>query len=193
MIACYVRVSTDKQKTDSQESELTAYAARYDKPFTLYKDVISGKTKNRPALDEMLKDCRSGKITKILCYKIDRLGRSIINLKELLNEFELMNIPVIFTSQSITTENSNPAGKLFISMLGVFAEFERETICERVRAGIASRMAQGLPMGRTPTQEAVKEKIRSLRQTKLSMAKIAKELKIGVATVHKVLNAQTQH
>lgn len=190
MIACYVRVSTDKQSTDSQEQEVLKFASNLDGERRIFKDIISGKTKNRPALDELLENCRQGKVSKVLCYKLDRLGRSLLNLKELLYQFESMNIPVVFTSQGISTEQNNPASKLFLTMLGAFSEFERDIICERVRAGIASRMAQGLPMGRTPTDESTKDKIKLLRQNGLSMAKIAKELQIGVATVHKVLNAK---
>ena len=189
MIAIYLRVSSQNQTTDSQEPEVLAWAKRLgEENPTIYKDVISGKTRNRPALDQMLKDCRAGKITKIVCYKIDRLGRSIINLKELLNEFEVMNIPVYFTSNGMNTESSNPTSRMFLSVLGAFAEFERDLICERVRSGIAARRAKGLPVGSEGITKEQKDKIIALRSSEgLSMRGIAREMKLSVGVVHKTL------
>lgn len=188
MNAIYVRISTAKQQADSQEQELLAYANRLNEgdPI-LFKDIISGKTRNRPALDDLMDQCRKGQINKILCHKLDRLGRSLLNLKEILAELDSLHIPVIFTSQGFSTENQNPASKLFLSMLGAFAEFEREIITERVRAGIAARIASGKPMGRKPITSDQHDQILAKRALGLPMRTIARELNLSAGTVHKVI------
>jgi DNA invertase Pin-like site-specific DNA recombinase len=189
-IGIYLRVSTLDQSNDSQESQILAFLQRTewkDEPIEFYRDKISGTKSQRPELDRMLSDCRSGKISRILCYKLDRMGRSVLHLAKLLNDLKGLRIPVIFTSQGFSTEQNNPAGDFFLNMLMAVSEFERSMICERVRAGVKARMDSGKPMGRESLNKSIVGQIRALRSEGKSMGKISRELNLSSCTVHKYL------
>ena len=184
--ALYYRVSTGDQNTDSQKTSVEGFAARAGWGDTqVYTDTISGKTANRPGLDLLLKHAREGKIERILCYKLDRIGRSVLHLSQLMAELKTLKIPVYVTSQGISTDQNNPAADLFFNMLMCFAEFERSLICERVKAGLAVRKASGKRLGRVPMDQATKDKIRALRASGKPISAIAQELGVAVGSVCK--------
>jgi DNA invertase Pin-like site-specific DNA recombinase len=187
----YSRISTSGQSHESQEAEVQSFAKRQGwEGLEVYRDTISGATKNRPELDRLLKDARAGKVERILCFKMDRIGRSLLNLINLLQELAALKVPVYFTSQGISTEETNPSSKLMIGMLGLFAEFERDIIRERIKAGIATARAQGKHLGGKRMPPGIEEKVIDLIGEGLSMNQIAKRAGVSVGYVHKISNKE---
>ena len=129
--AIYLRVSTSNglQKTDSQEHEVTRYcSARGWTDLEIYRDKISGAKSSRPELDRMLKNIRAGKVARVVCYKLDRMGRSLTHLCLLIDEMNRIGIPLICTSQGIDTSGNNPCGKFQLDVLKAVCEFEKNLI-----------------------------------------------------------------
>ena len=116
--------------------------------YKIYADVASGATSSRPQLDTMLTDLRAGQIKTIIVYKLDRLGRSLTNLLDLLAEFRNRKIRLISVSDGLDTQTDNPMVRAFWRLLGVFAELEREIIWERVMSGLERAKAAGKKLGR---------------------------------------------
>lgn len=190
--AIYLRVSSDSQSTDSQEREIRAFISRsgYGEEYiTVYRDVISGAKVKRPELDGLIADCRRGAVARVFCYKVDRLGRSVLHLSQIITELKGLAIPVFFTSQGMTTAENNPGSNLFLNMLAAFAEFERSMICDRVKSGIRARQEKGLKIGRPALDGETVSKIKAMRQEGKSMHFIAAALDVSPSTVHKTLNA----
>ena len=187
--AIYMRVSTTLQTTENQLIPLTEYAKRMGLEIvSVYKDEgISGVKSKRLALNEMLKDAVKGKFSQILIYDISRLGRSLKELINLLNDFNQLKIRLVFLQQGIDTSTST--GQMMFNLLGVFAEWERNTIVDRVNAGLDRARLEGKKLGRPSTiNDSVINAVRLLRSKSLGIRKIATELKVGVGTVMKILN-----
>jgi DNA invertase Pin-like site-specific DNA recombinase len=187
--AIYMRVSTTLQTTENQLIPLTEYAKRMGLEIvSVYKDEgISGVKSKRPALIDMLKDAVKGKFSQILIYDISRLGRSLKELINLLNDFNQLKIRLVFLQQGIDTSTST--GQMMFNLLGVFAEWERNTIVDRVNAGLDRARLEGKKLGRPTTiNDSVINAVRLLRSKSLGIRKIATELKVGVGTVMKILN-----
>jgi DNA invertase Pin-like site-specific DNA recombinase len=146
--ALYVRVSTGEQTTLNQEIFLKEYCERnHIEIYKTYKDEgISGSKTTRPDLDVMLQDMRQGYFNTIIVWKLDRLGRSVQHLLQLLEEFNNKNIRLICTDMNIDTGTSQ--GKFFFTVVGAFAELERDMIRERIKLGLARRKSQGKKLGR---------------------------------------------
>lgn len=187
--AIYLRVSTSDQTHESQEREVMAYAQRAGWPnLELYRDIASGSTKDRPELAKMLSDARAGRLERILAYKLDRVGRSVLHLTQIINELKSLRVPIIFTSQGISTENSNPVSDLFLNIMSSIAEFERGQITDRVRAGLAAAKARGVRMGKPPLSGTVKNMIWQKVSAGDPPTLVAKSLNVGLSTVYKVVN-----
>lgn len=146
----YGRVSTKEQSVESQLVVVRGYAkVNLMKIDQEYIDVgVSGAKDSRPQQDLMLKSMREGSINTILLYKLDRLGRSLNHLINLLSEFRNKKVRLISVSDNLDTNNDNPMSRAFWQLLGVFAEFERELIRERVRAGLERVKKEGVKLGR---------------------------------------------
>lgn len=148
-VAIYVRVSTkDLQNINTQITFLNDFAKQkgYD-IYKLYNDAgQSGSKLSRPALEELLEDMRNGLFNGILVYKLDRFGRSIQHLFEMFNEFEKLKIKFVSATQNIDT--STPESKMFLHMLMVFAEYEREMMVNRINAGLDRARKEGKHLGR---------------------------------------------
>ncbi len=136
-IAIYARVSTDKQTVDNQLIELRSLCDRlgYIIVHEYTDSGISGaKSRNdRPALDALMKDATRRRFDMVMCWSIDRLGRSLQHLVELLNELQALKIDLYFQQQGMDT--STPSGRMIFSVFGAIGEFERNLIRERVLAG----------------------------------------------------------
>lgn len=189
--AIYMRVSTSLQTTDNQLVSLQDYAKRMNYEITsIYKDEgISGiKNKNqRPALNEMMKDVVKGKFSQILIYDISRLGRSLKDLVNILNDFNQSKVRLIFIQNGIDTSNST--GQMMFQLLGVFAEWERQTIVDRVNAGLVRARQSGKKLGRPSTiNDSVITAVKLLRNQNLGIRKISSQLRIGVGTVMKIIS-----
>jgi len=186
--AVYVRVSTEDQRWDSQEQELAAYCtARSWHSTRLFRDGISGSKATRPELDQLMREVRAGRVERIVCYKLDRLGRSLTHLALILDELGRLRVPLICTSQGIDTTDSNPVGKLQLGVLMAVAEFERGLIRERTLAGLSAAKARGAVLGRPPTSPARIAEVERLRSTGLGIRAIARTMAMPVSTVSSLL------
>jgi putative DNA-invertase from lambdoid prophage Rac len=151
-VVLYSRVSTDEQTVDPQRDELRAEAKR--RGWTIVaeiEDVISGDTSSRKGLDQLMKLVRRRAIKAVLCYKLDRLGRSLTHLVQTIAEFDAFGVALVCTSQGIDTSDSNPAGRLTMHILAAISEFERSLIRDRTRAGLRAARARGARLGRPRT------------------------------------------
>ncbi len=149
--ALYMRVSTSEQTTDPQRGELVEYCTRRGwKDLAEYSDTISGAKFTRSGLDRLMADVRRGKIARIVVAKLDRLGRSLPHLAQLVGELDSHGTALAVPGQGIDTSHDNPAGRLQMHVLMAVAEFERSLIRERTRAGLNAARARGSKLGRRP-------------------------------------------
>ena len=189
-VAFYARVSTDGQTTENQLQELRKVADRNG--WQIIQEFvdhgISGAKgrDQRPAFDEMCKGVIRKEFDLIMSWSVDRLGRSLQHLVTFLDELHSKKVDLFLHRQGIDT--TTPAGKMMFQMLGVFAEFERAMIKERINAGLARARAQGKTLGRPKVSLQVENKIRKLRSTGKGIRKIASELSVGVSTVKRVVD-----
>lgn len=134
-VAIYCRVSTDEQDVDKQEKELIEYSKRMNyEVFEVYKDIISGTKDSRPSLNRLMFDAFNKRFDGVVIYKLDRLGRSLQHLMDIINKFDLWKINLIVTTQQIDT--TTPNGKLLFHIFGAVAEFERSLISQRTKMGL---------------------------------------------------------
>jgi DNA invertase Pin-like site-specific DNA recombinase len=188
-VGLYARVSTiDKgQDVELQLKDLRAYVnARGWIIHDEYVDIgESGFKDKRPELNRLLEDARKRRIDCIAVWRLDRFGRS---LKHLINTLdELRSLGVMFVSYSENLDFSTSTGQLLFHLLGAFAEFERNLIKERVKAGIANARAKGIKLGRPRAYIDIDELL-NLRAKGYSIRAIAKKIKISPSLVHKTLS-----
>jgi DNA invertase Pin-like site-specific DNA recombinase len=189
-VAIYARVSTDKQTCENQLQELRATAQRmgYTVVAEFVDSGISGmKTRqDRPALDSLMKSATQRKFDMVMCWSIDRLGRSLQNLVEILNEMQSIKIDMFFLQQGMDT--TTPSGRMIFSVFGAIGEFERNLIRERVIAGQKRAVANGVKIGRpSKMNDGMRSAIKLLRDKGMGIKQIAKELQVGIGTVYSVL------
>src|ERR1700750_3302494 len=188
-VAIYSRVSTESQTTENQERELQAIADRMGwQGVKVYRDHgVSGakSRKDRPAFDALWRDATRRKFDVVMAWSVDRLGGSPQDLLALLSELHALGIDLFLHQQGVDT--TTPAGKALFQMMGVFAEFERAMIRERVKSGLERAKAQGTVLGR-PTIDARKEAaiVADLRAGKAGIMKLAKKHRVGGGTVQRV-------
>jgi len=141
-VGIYARVSTEEQDADHQVSTLSSFCQ--DKGFTIYnvyKDVISGTKDSRPALNQLMIDAYHHKFDVVIIWKLDRLGRSLQHLLDIVNKFEKWNVGLICQTQPFDTTSSG--GKLIFQIFGAMAEFERNLISERTKLGLKNAVGVG--------------------------------------------------
>jgi DNA invertase Pin-like site-specific DNA recombinase len=191
-VAIYSRVSTDKQTHDSQLNEVREYCRRRNwNTLTEYCDVISGAKFSRQGLEKLLGDVRRARVEAVVCFKLDRLGRSLPHLAQIIAELTGHKVALICTSQGIDTTNDSPSGRLQLGVLMAVAEFERSIIQERVAAGLRAAKAKGVKLGRPATLTEHAQSVRSLLHQGLGVRAIARRLELPVASVFKLVkNAQ---
>ena len=187
--AIYLRVSTDGQTVDNQRLELEQAAKRAGWGVVgVYDDNgVSGATsrEHREAFDRLCKDATRRKFDVVMAWSVDRLGRSLQDLVGFLGELHAVGVDLYLHQQGIDT--TTPAGKAMFQMLGVFAEFERSMIQERVKAGLARAKAQGKTLGRPKVNGDVEKAVLVARKKGTGKRKISKELGIGVSTVNRII------
>jgi DNA invertase Pin-like site-specific DNA recombinase len=158
----YLRVSTTEQTTANQERELREIAGRMGCEIVkVYKDHgISGAKgrDKRPAFDALCRDAAKRQFDMVMAWSVDRLGRSLQDLVGFLSELHALRIDLFLHQQGLDT--TTPAGKALFQMMGVFAEFERSMIQERVRAGLRRAKSEGRRLGRPPIAPALQQRIR---------------------------------
>jgi DNA invertase Pin-like site-specific DNA recombinase len=187
--AVYARVSTNGQTTDNQVRELKKVAKRHGwKIAAKYVDhgVSGSKGRDkRPALDKLLKAANRRDFSIIMAWSVDRLGRSLQHLVGFLDEIHAKGVDLYLHQQNIDT--STPSGKAMFQMAGVFAEFERSMIQERVRAGLERAREQGRVLGRPKVSTRTESLIRQKRKQGMGILKIAREVGVGTSVVQRVL------
>jgi DNA invertase Pin-like site-specific DNA recombinase len=188
-IAVYLRVSTSKQETGNQRRELEAVAKRSGwKIVKVYEDAgISGAKgrEGRPGLDALLKAVNAKEFELVATWSVDRLGRSLTDLLSILQCLRDKGVDLFLHQQGLDT--STTAGKAMFQMLGVFAEFERGIIRERVNAGLARAREKGVKLGRPRIDPKIESRVRQLRKKGFGILKIGRELGIGTSTVQRVV------
>lgn len=148
-ILLYSRISTDEQTMEPQWIELREYAARQKwKVAGEFSDVLSGAKAARPGLDAMVDRCAEGGVAAVVTVKIDRLGRSVLNVVQLIERLDKMKVGVVCTSQGIDTREGSACGRMMLGVMLAFAAFERDLIRERTRAGMKAAKARGSVIGR---------------------------------------------
>lgn len=187
--ALYLRVSTDRQTTDNQEAALREVAARAGwEVVEVYVDHgISGAKgrEGRPAFDRLCSDAVRRKFDVVAAWSVDRLGRSLQDLVGFLSELRGAGVDLFLHQQGIDT--TTPAGKMLFQVMGVFAEFERAMIRDRVNAGLARAKAQGKQLGRRKIAAKVERAIRAdLQAGGAGIQKLAKQHGVGVGTVQRI-------
>jgi DNA invertase Pin-like site-specific DNA recombinase len=188
--AIYIRVSTDGQTVDNQRLELEQAAKQAGWEIVdIYDDngVSGAKSReNRGAFDRLCKDATRREFDVVMSWSVDRLGRSLQDLVGFLGELHAVGVDLYLHQQGIDT--TTPAGKAMFQMMGVFAEFERSMIQERVKAGLNRAKAQGKTLGRPKVNKRIEEAILAARAEGTGKRKIAKQLGVGVSTVNRILS-----
>lgn len=187
-VALYMRVSTDGQTTENQRRELVDVAERHGWEIveTFTDEGISGAKgrDERPGFDALLKGVARRDFDMVASWSVDRLGRSLQDLIGFLGELQGKHVDLYLHQQGLDT--STPAGRAMFQMLGVFAEFERAMIRERVAAGLARARAEGKRLGRPPVAPMIADRVRRAREKGLSVRQVAAKFGLGLATVQKL-------
>jgi len=150
-VAIYARVSKLDQNPENQTQELENYAkTRNYEIFDIYVDRISGAKESRPRLNDLMNDARARRFDAVVIWKIDRLGRNVVHMGQVIQEWENLGIDLIITTLGVDT--SQAAGKLVLGVLMQIAEFERALIRERIILGLERKKReyakQGKKLGR---------------------------------------------
>jgi putative DNA-invertase from lambdoid prophage Rac len=185
--AIYARVSTTDQDCSLQLGELRAYCERRGWDVTgEYVDTITGKAASRPALNKLFDDAREHRFQTVVVWKIDRFGRSVKNFTEHVARLDAWGIRFLATTQNIDTDKADPMSRLLMHMLSAFAEFEREMIVERVRAGMHAAKLKGARFGR-PRVVVNRHKVVAMHAAGYSLRAIGAKHGINRMTVARIV------
>ena len=196
-IAVYTRVSSAGQNLQAQEPDLKAWVKlhRKGRPVTWYRDTFTGRTLNRPGLQKLGEDLRAGKTSTLVVWRLDRLGRTAREMLTFLDQLEGAGVEFVSIRDGVDARSAT--GRLMRTILAGFAEYEREVISERVRAGIAKARSQGKRWGGrkadqrpTLTPERLKD-VRALLEAGTKKTEIARQLDIDRSTVYEALRVLT--
>jgi DNA invertase Pin-like site-specific DNA recombinase len=184
-VALYARVSTLDQNCELQLADLRRYAQqRFGQSYEYVDEGVSGGQRRRPQLDGLVRDAHKRLFDVVLVWKFDRFARSLKHLIDALEEFRVLGIDFISFTEGIDT--TTPSGQLLFHVVGAVAQFERDLIAERVRAGMAYARAMGKKLGR-PHAVVDREMVAQLRVQGLSLRIIARTLNVPVSRVRRAL------
>jgi DNA invertase Pin-like site-specific DNA recombinase len=185
-VAIYVRVGSDGQSVENQKRELEAVATRHGWEVAgVFSDHgISGINQKRPAFARLVQGIGRKDFDTVAAWSVDRLGRSLQHLLRFLAELRAKGVDLYLHQQGVDT--STPAGKALFQMLGVFAEFERAMIIERVHAGLRRAKAQGKRLGRPRVSPVVERRIHRELAKGRGIKAVARKLGVGTGTVQRV-------
>ena len=179
--AIYARVSTLDQEPENQLQELRRYVeARGWTAVEFVDRGVSGSKDRRPALDALIKDAKRLRFDALVCWRLDRLGRSLKHLVTLLDELQALGVAFVSLGEGI--DCTTPAGRLQLHVLAALAEFERARIAERVRAGLARARANGQRLGQKPLRISSEDLDRTAH---LSVRRAAAALGIPRSVLHR--------
>jgi len=169
-----------------QVQELMGYAQRNGWEAVQYSDTASGSSTSRPEFVRLMNDCQDRKVDVVLVWKLDRFSRSLHDLLTSVRMLKVYQVRFIALRDRIDTDESSPVAQLFLNLLGSFAEFEREIIRERSKAGVQAARNRGKRFGR-PKRVFDREKAKELRDKGMSFRDIANELVIPESTIRGAL------
>lgn len=185
-VGLYARVSThDQQTLPLQLKDLRRYAKQRGWQVVMQIQDIGSGVKERPQRDALLKAARRREVDTILVWRLDRWGRSVEDLVGTLRE--LQEVGVGFVSFKEALDLTTPTGRAMAALLAVFAEFEREILRERVKAGIAQARQAGKPHGRPPSAVRKSKQVKQLYAKGLSKSEIARRVGIARTSVRRIL------
>jgi putative DNA-invertase from lambdoid prophage Rac len=188
-VGLYARVSThDQQTIPMQTGAMREYASRRGWRIALQVKEIGSGAVQREKREQLLEAARRREIDVVLVWRLDRWGRSVTDLLATLQELE--HLGVGFVSLTEALDLTTPAGRAMAGLLAVFAEFEREILRERVRAGLEHARRNGQRLGRPKTVALHADQVRNLYRAGISKAEIARRLQIGRTSVRRILAAK---
>ena len=183
----YARVSTNDQHTLGMQIEaMRKYAHAREWQVEIEFTEVGSGAKDRPKRDELINQARRRQVDVIIVWKLDRWGRSVTDLLHTLKELNDLGVGFISLTEALDLTTSS--GRAMAGLLAIFAEFEREILCERVKAGIAHAKSLGKPHGRPATVKKYKDEVRRLFSEGLNKSAIAKKLGIGRTSVRRMLD-----
>jgi DNA invertase Pin-like site-specific DNA recombinase len=194
--AIYVRVSSKSQDIRSQVSELERWAASQDGELVWYTDKASGKSMDRPAWNKLWADLEAGKVSRIVCWRLDRLGRTASGLTKLFDDLIARNVGLFSYKDSLDLDSA--AGRLMANILASVASYEREVRSERQRAGIEAVRATGKRWGGskkgrlisvTPEQVAT---VKRLYSEGTGISAISRSVGLSRPTCYRLINSPAQ-
>jgi putative DNA-invertase from lambdoid prophage Rac len=184
----YARVSThDQQTLPMQNRAMRDHAARRGWTIAMQVKEVGSGASQRQMREKLIEAARRREIDVVLVWRLDRWGRSVTDLLATLQELE--HLGVGFVSLTEALDLTTPAGRAMAAMLAVFAEFEREVLRERVRAGLAHARQNGKTLGRPLTAGLKADRIQKLHRSGISKSQIARQLSIGRTSVRRILAA----
>ena len=187
-VGLYARVSTNDQQTLAMQNRaMRQYAARRGWTVAMQVREVNSGAARREVREKVLQAARRREIDLVLVWRLDRWGRSVTDLLATLQELE--HLGVGFVSLTEALDLTTPAGRAMVGLLAVFAEFEREILRERTRAGLAYARANGKRLGRPATAAMHAAEVRQLHGAGgISKSEIARRLKIGRTSVRRILS-----
>jgi putative DNA-invertase from lambdoid prophage Rac len=188
-VGLYARVSTQDQQTlPMQNRAMREYAARRGWTIAMQVKEVGSGAAQRQRREELLEAARRREIDVVVVWRLDRWGRSVTDLLATLQELE--HLSVGFVSLTEALDLTTPAGRAMAALLAVFAEFEREILSERVRAGLAHARQNGRRLGRPITAALHANQVHKLYRSGVSKSEISRRLSIGRTSVRRILAAQ---
>jgi putative DNA-invertase from lambdoid prophage Rac len=184
--ALYARVSThDQQTLPLQSRAMREYALNRGWTVAMQVKEVGSGASVRLLREDLMKAARRREIDVILVWRLDRWGRSVTDLLAALQELEQLGVGFVSLTEAL--DLTTPAGRAMAGLLAVFAEFEKEILRERVRAGLAQAREDGKQLGRPQTASLQAAKVRKLYRAGVSKAEIARQLEIGRTSVRRIL------
>ena len=189
--ALYARVSTNDQQTLAMQNRaMREYAVRRGWTVALQvREVNSGAAK-REAREKVMQAARRREIDLVLVWRLDRWGRSVTDLLATLQELE--HLGVGFVSLTEALDLTTPAGRAMAGLLAIFAEFEREILRDRTRAGLAHARQNGTRLGRPATAAINASEIRKLYRAGVSKSEIARRVQVGRTSVRRIIGGRNR-
>src|SRR5216110_890475 len=189
-VGLYARVSTHDQHTLSLQREaMQAYATARSWTIVMHVEDIRSGVSERPQRDALLHAARRRELDAIVVWRLDRWGRSLADLAGTLAELSALGVGFVSLTEAL--DLTTPTGRALAGLLAVFAEFEREILRERVRAGLAQARQNGQRLGRPVTAALHADQVRKLYRAGLSQAEIARRVQIDRTSVRRILGAKS--
>ncbi len=185
-VGLYARISTNDQQTLAMQNRaMREYAARRGWTIALQVREVNSGAARRETREKVLEAARRREIDVVLVWRLDRWGRSVTDLLSTLQELE--HLGVGFVSLTEALDLTTPAGRAMAGLLAIFAEFEREVLRERTKAGLAHARANGKRLGRPATAAVHAAQVRKFHRAGVSKSEIARRLQIGRTSVRRIL------